>query len=150
MVFASFVNVDKIIQVIFCLLYLNILSKFIMLFRYQSLATFPPSHVFRCFSLFPFVHCFFMISKSQFNSFQFRLFFLYKKLNSNKQDNLSSEVDKLVELTAATEESLANLPSDSLDDMLSSLQVCTSSLQVHQAESSRIDLKVKFYLKIPS
>lgn len=32
-------------------------------------------------------------------------------------------MDKLVELTAATEESLANLPSDSLEDMLSSLQV---------------------------
>lgn len=49
------------------------------------------------------------------------LFILSKKLN--KQEKISSEVDKLLELTTASEEKLANLPSDSLDDMLSSLQV---------------------------
>lgn len=54
MVFASFLNVDKTIQVIFSLLILNILSEFIMLFRYHSLAIFPHrmfSVVFRCFHL---------------------------------------------------------------------------------------------------
>lgn len=130
MVFASSVNVDKIIQVIFCLLILNILSEFIMLFRYQSLATFPHrmfSVVFRCFHLF-IVPC---DIKNSIYSFQFFIVFLYENnLNLNKQDNLSSEVDKLVELTAATEESLANLPSDSLEDMLSSLQVCSTFVLV--------------------
>lgn len=43
--------------------------------------------------------------------------------NDQKQDKISLEVDKLLDLTAATEESLANLPSDSLEQMLSSLQV---------------------------
>lgn len=53
--------------------------------------------------------------------------FLLKQFNSlkndQKQDTISLEVDKLLDLTAATEESLANLPSDGLEQMLSSLQV---------------------------
>lgn len=57
-VFASFMNADRMIQVTHGLLILNILSKFIMLFRYQSLAIFPHrmfSVVFRCFHLFPLI-----------------------------------------------------------------------------------------------
>lgn len=45
-----------------------------------------------------------------------------------KQDRISLE--KLVDLTAATEESLANLPSDSLEQMLSSLQVSIKRVAV--------------------
>lgn len=41
-----------------------------------------------------------------------------------QREKLFTEVDKLMELTAASEKSLASLPSESLEEMLSSLQVC--------------------------
>lgn len=39
------------------------------------------------------------------------------------QDKINLEVDKLLELMADSEKHLSNLPSDSLEEMLSSLQV---------------------------
>lgn len=82
---------------------------------------------------------FFVVSLARNQSFESILltrilFFPFIPSNNlNKQDKICSEVDKLLELTTASEERLANLPSDSLDDMLSSLQV--SFILLHQIDS---------------
>lgn len=50
-------------------------------------------------------------------------FSFYFRGNYETQNTLCNELEKILENTFAFEESLANLPNDSLENMLSSLQV---------------------------